>query len=284
MSKYEIKKENKDYDFILEERAHKGTRIKKWAVDIDDEIAMFKYEAKDHICSEACSEKIAYEIAKVLGYPCARIELAKDNENVIGVLNYIFSDKYKKPHTDIVAYLNPDDKSRNEFYTISNIKNKLDSINCYLFKEFIKILIFDALIGEQDRHEENWGITEIEGEFHISPLYDNGDSLLNYFKNEELAQKFYDGIKDFDSYINKSTTQIYKEDNTTKYKHFELIESLKNQYHDTIVLEIDNINKLTDEIIENIVNDIPDELLTKKHKEYIILYLIKRREILLSMR
>ena len=43
MSKYEIKKENKDYDFILEERAHKGTRIKKWAVDIDDEIAMFKY-------------------------------------------------------------------------------------------------------------------------------------------------------------------------------------------------------------------------------------------------
>ena len=54
----------------------------------------------------------------------------------------------------------------------------MDDIDADLFKDFIKIMIFDALIGEQDRHEENWGITEKEGKSFISPLYDNGDSLL----------------------------------------------------------------------------------------------------------
>ena len=44
------------------------------------------------------------------------------------------------------------------------------------------------------------------------------------------------------------------------------------------------LNKLTDIIIVNIVNKIPDELLTDKHKQYIIYYLKKRRDILLNIK
>ena len=49
-------------------------------------------------------------------------------------------------------------------------------------------MIFDALVGEQDRHEENWGIKKFENKYEISPLYDNGDSLLANFKNEDFAK------------------------------------------------------------------------------------------------
>ena len=75
---------------------------------------MFKYERDDYNCSEACSEKIAYEIANVLGYDCAKIELAFDDENRLGVLNYYFS-SFDTSHTDIIAYLNKDIKERNNF-------------------------------------------------------------------------------------------------------------------------------------------------------------------------
>ena len=51
---------------------------------------MFKYEREDYQCSKACSEKLSYEIAKILGYECARIELAEDEHNNLGVLNYFF--------------------------------------------------------------------------------------------------------------------------------------------------------------------------------------------------
>ena len=144
-------------------------------------------------------------------------------------------------------------------------------------------MVFDALIGEQDRHEENWGIEIENNRYKISPLYDNGCSLLKEFKNESYAENYYTNKKDFDSYIRRSKTIIYKEDNKHQYKHFELIEYLNERYPNIVQREIKNLNKLTDESIENIIYKIPDGLLTDNHKNYIIIYLKKRRDILLNI-
>ena len=168
-------------------------------------------------------------------------------------LNYDFILTPLIEHTDAVAFLNPNQMSRKEFYTISNIKRNLDSLNKNLFFEFLKIMIFDALVGETDRHEENWGLTKKNNEYYISPLYDNGCSLLNKFKNEDYAQKYYQDNLLFENYILKSKTYIYKENSSKRYKHFELIEYLIELY--------------------------PEEM----HKKYIIQYLKKRRDILLNM-
>ena len=282
MRYYKIKIETKDFNFINNDTILKGARRKKLGLDKNNKITMFKYEHENYECSEACSEKMAYEIAKVLGYKCAKIELGKDTENNIGVLNYLFSDREKSPHTDIVTYLNKESNERSEYYTVSNIKKALDEIDNSLFQGFIRIMVFDALIGEQDRHEENWGITEKNGKYSISPLYDNGDSLLREFKNKDMLKKFQNGERDFDAYINRSKTLIYKEDKKKRYKHFELIDFLNKNYHEMVKTEIDNLNKLTDNDIDLIVNRIPSELLTNGQKEYIICYLRKRRDILLN--
>ena len=282
MRYYKIKIETKDFNFINNDTILKGARRKKLGLDKNKKITMFKYEHENYECSEACSEKMAYEIAKVLGYKCAKIELAKDTENNIGVLNYLFSDREKSPHTDIVTYLNKESNERSEYYTVSNIKKTLDEIDKSLFQGFIRIMVFDALIGEQDRHEENWGIIEKNGKYSISPLYDNGDSLLREFKNKDTLKKFQNSKKDFDAYINRSKTLIYKEDKKKRYKHFELIDFLNKNYHEIVKTEIDNLNKLTDNDIDLIVNRIPSELLTNGQKEYIICYLRKRRDILLN--
>ena len=282
MRYYKIKIETKDFNFINNDTILKGARRKKLGLDKNKKITMFKYEHENYECSEACSEKMAYEIAKVLGYKCAKIELAKDTENNIGVLNYLFSDREKSPHTDIVTYLNKEGNERSEYYTVSNIKKTLDEIDNSLFQGFIRIMVFDALIGEQDRHEENWGITEKNGKYSISPLYDNGDSLLREFKNKDMLKNFQNGERNFDAYINRSKTLIYKEDKKKRYKHFELIDFLNKNYHEIVKTEIDNLNKLADNDIDLIVNRIPSELLTNGQKEYIICYLRKRRDILLN--
>ena len=282
MQKYEIKQVNKDFSFYDDFVNIKGTRRKRLITDNNNEIAIFKYEGENYECSEACSEKLSYEIAKVLGYKVAKIELAKDENDNIGVLNYIFSSKKIKEHTDAIDYLNINNEERKKYYTIANIKNRLDKLDVFLFKDFIKIMIFDALVGEQDRHEENWGITKQNDKYEISPLYDNGCNLLRAFKCEEYAEKYYNKIRDFDALIRKSTCIIYREDGK-RYKHFELIEELNKKYPNEIKYEIDNLNKLTDNIIEDLVNKIPNDLLTTKHKEYIIIYLRKRRDILLDI-
>ena len=235
------------------------------------------------MASESCSEKISYEIAKILGYDCAKIELAKDENGTLGVLNYLFVNSNTTEHIDAVAYLNIHEKEREKFYTLTNIKKTLDKLDKNLFKFFIRTMVFDALIGEQDRHEENWGVEKSENKYEFSPLYDNGCSLLRNFKDENYAKLYYNQEKDFDAYINRSKTMIYKEKSKSRYKHFELIELLKSKYSDIVIPELVNLKKLTDEIIKDIVFKIPDDLLTEKHKKYIVLYLIKRRNILLAM-
>ena len=283
--KYPIRKSNKDLKFLdlSYNNILKGSRTKRIVKDKNGNFAIFKYEMDAY--NEVCSEKLSYEIAKVLGYECARIELAIDDDCKVGVLNYLFIDllNNNEQHIDAVSYLNIYNQRREEYYKLSNIKIRLDNLNKDFFNSFIKILVFDALVGERDRHEENWGIISKNNKSEIAPLYDNGCNLLREFKNEKFANKFYDGIKDFDKYILRSKTAIYKENSKKRYKHFELINYLNEHYHSDTQKELKNLKKLTDDKIVEIVDMLPDSIITEKHKEYIIKYLLKRRDILISM-
>lgn len=126
MRKYPIKTSKRDFKFLETNYNTKGSRVKKLVIDNNGNKAFFKYEGKNYTASEACSEKMSYEIAKVLDYECAKIELAKDNKGNLGILNYLFIDIGTTEHIDAVSYLNIHDNERTKFYTISNIKKILD--------------------------------------------------------------------------------------------------------------------------------------------------------------
>lgn len=280
MIKYNIKRPNKDFIFIPEIN-NKGSRTKKTVLDMRTKRkAIFKYQKYN--CSEACSEKLSCEIAKVLEYDCAKIELAVDAEGNLGILNYLFVNLNEEEHMDAIAYIKKEKEERKEFYTLKNIKKCLDELDKNLFFQFLKIIIFDALVEEQDRHEENWGIITRNGQYKISPLYDNGCNLLREFYNQEVADKYYSGDRDFEAYIRRSKTAVYKEDGK-KYGHFELIKELYKIYPKQIKVEIENIKKLDDDKIDNIINKIPNKIINEKHKEYIKKYLKIRKRILIEI-
>lgn len=280
---YNIFKVGIDFYFLSNVSMNtKGTRYKRIARSREGENEIyFKYESYN--CSESCSEKMSFEIAKVLGYSCARIEFGEDEEGRIGILNYLFVNRQDEVHSDAISYINKEYSKRGEFYIISNIKRCLDEIDNELFKDFLKIMIFDCLVGETDRHEENWGITRVDGKYKLSPLYDNGCNLLRNFKNYSFAKKYYDKIRDFDSYIRGGKSVIYKENGKDRYNLFELIEYLYTMYPDIIRKEILNLEKLSDELIEKIVLQVPSKLLICEHKSFIIKYLKERKRILMSI-
>ena len=122
MKKYHIKKSKKDFKFLETNYNTKGSRTKRLIIDKYGNKAFFKYEGKDYLASEACSEKMCYEIAKILGYNCAKIELAEDDNGVLGILNYLFIDVNNTEHIDAISYLNINNEQRAHFYTISKIK------------------------------------------------------------------------------------------------------------------------------------------------------------------
>ncbi len=285
---YRIFQFGSNFQYAKERIILTGKRTKV-LVDVDKSKAILKYPPLNYNTSEIASEKIAYEIAKELGFECAKVELAQGEDGTMGILNFLFTSPPKITHTDAGAYLRAADSSaRNSFYTLSNIKNVLDSIDNHLFPGFIQIMVFDALIGEQDRHEDNWGILNDNGTLRISPLYDNGCSLVRDFADENKIAEYESGRKRFDDYINRSKTLPYKEPErlTTgesgHYKHFELIDRLIEDYPELTEGSLSRIASLSDEKINNIVVRIPAQLLTERHKAYIIKYIITRKQKLIE--
>ena len=97
--------------------------------------------------------------------------ILKEDEDLIEGIHYI-TNIYKTYDQDKFI-----DYNSNEPYSIKMIMNSLVKTN--LESDFLVIPIFDALIGNSDRHHSNWGIVKnkITGSIRISPLYDNGSLL-----------------------------------------------------------------------------------------------------------
>ena len=49
------------------------------------------------------------------------------------------------------------------------------------------MLTFDAFIGNEDRHENNFDVIVRDGKNYAPPIYDNGGSLLAWAMDEELT-------------------------------------------------------------------------------------------------
>lgn len=240
----------------------------------------FKYEKYE--CTEACSEKLSYEIAKKLKIGCATIEFAKDEDGVLGIISYLFIGK-KNSHTDAKAFFNANEFDRKKFCTISSIKKFLDIFGPNEFESFIEMMVFDALVGETDRHEENWGLTKEDGRYHFSPLYDNACNLLRDFKNPSISEPFYNKQKSLEDYIKKSKTCIYRENLQGRYKHFELIEKLLQDYPEMTYRNIYKLKKLSNLRIRIILDKLPYGVISDVHKQYIYKYIVMRKKVLLNM-
>lgn len=269
-------------------RPTKGARVKKLLDDTHRQRLVFlKYCAVDRDnkrrkSTELASEKIACEIAKVIGYKCADIELAKDQDGELCVLNYSFL----KPDESLIEFASEASISQNgcdrkEKYTIQGIKRILDTVDEKLYSEFIGLQVFDALIGESDRHEENWGYirTSKSSDIVLAPFYDNGDSLMHNI-NENRVEEYINDEAGFLRYIHKSKTKIL-DNNGHKIKHFQLIDHLISENPVFLRDELQKTKRLTDDIIKDIIYGIPDEYLPHNHKDILQRYISIRRDILL---
>ena len=123
-----------------------------------------KREQKDYQY-EFWSEIIACEIGSVLGFNMLKYDIAYKGDE-IGCLSESMITEGKNKLTEGVSYLtgfdsnyNPKHKDSKKQYSFQLIKNTLAFYKQEKFIEnIIQIIIFDSIIGNGDRHQENWGI------------------------------------------------------------------------------------------------------------------------------
>lgn len=285
-----------------------GSREKCWVINPKDGRSyFFKRSYKKQVIdykSEFWMEIIASKIGQMLGLEMVDYNIAKRGEALGCLCCHMCKEgetlvELTKMFTGYDEDYNPEKDQ--EAYTFDFVVKTLRHHNLEKHvARFIEVLVFDAIIGNQDRHQDNWGMImsisqqstktrrkilsfykRVEkkwSEARVAPIYDSGSSLGRELTEEKVKQMCTDKVQ-FDSYVRRGKPELRWED--VKISYNELIEKLLND------VEFGNktydiIKRLTDKfdeekvisIIENIDNALPTELnsqrLTADRKQFII--------------
>lgn len=142
-----------------------GTRAKCWVVNPSTGRLCFFKESHRNYDSEFWMEIIASKVGQSLGLNMLDYNIARQN-NLIGCLsdnmaeNGLELSELMKFFMGYDPTYNPDqkDKKNQERYTLSFIQKTLEHYGLgHHIERFIQVIVFDSIIGNQDRHQENWG-------------------------------------------------------------------------------------------------------------------------------
>jgi hypothetical protein len=154
-----------------------------------------------------------------------------------------------------------------------------------ILQGFVKLLGFDALVGNNDRHFYNWGvITDVAGRTkpRFSPVYDTARALFWNTTDaaiEEIAESRDANRKG--SFMSKYVERCYPKtgwDGVDQPNHFDLIKMIVS-HRPTLIPTLQSLNN--EQLAGNVQSLFEGEfstLLTEHRKEFIIKCIVERQK------
>ena len=121
---------------------------------------------------EFWSEIIASEIGIMLGFDVLRYDIAI-RENIVGCISKSMINQTSEELVEGGKYLqafdntfNPENVKERHQYSFELIVNALKEFQKQEhLSDLIEVIVFDALIGNSDRHQENWALVNVYSKF-----------------------------------------------------------------------------------------------------------------------
>lgn len=295
------------YNNYFIERESEGINTLFWLKDNDKKFLFKRVDAFD---LNKWGDLIVMELAKEVGIDCAIYRPAvfngetgfitesflKNNEKLINAKELMdleiknnFSDKITNKIKKLCSQSNS--RWRPDIYmSLNNYVDMIEIIDSNIFlsdleKERIKIslkklLCFDLITLQSDRHPENYGIIKKDNGYEFSPLYDNDASFCLGSKNilKKIEKYIYDvpRAKNYredilEMYHNFNSAFSYRDNDylTGKYGEKEIVinKKIRTSVDDIISLgdyEVKFIltqmcNKLSVDNLNRIINDLENK-------------------------
>lgn len=274
----------KEYDGASE---GSGRSEKVWLINPENnQVGLFKFK-KDENTTDHISECIAYQLACLLDIECAKFELGtyngregsmsyritNDNQSLVEGISFIVF-KYSQYDKDLLK-----DRASGKVYSLEMIK---ESIQYFLdFKDFLVIPLFDYLIGNTDRHQNNWAAIFENEDMHFSPLYDNSSSLCAYMSEKDLTACLGNDRMKWKSVVETKSRSIIRitSADVQKPTHLEVLEYIKeNYYEETKEIASRMISRITEKNIDKILDQYSDSQLLPNKKKVIKKFLLSKVE------
>ena len=155
-----------------------GTKPKRWLVDPDQQLWLFKRATENSTPAgtyqkgDDWAECIVAEVARQLGVPAAHVELAVIGHGELagpGIISrMVISEGESLVHgNELLAEfgVRAEHAKDRRGYTLGTVRTVLEQVeppagqaDLTAWEWFVGYLVLDALVGNTDRHQENWAV------------------------------------------------------------------------------------------------------------------------------
>jgi len=291
----------------------KGSREKQWILkplkgkSHDVEFFLFK-ESNKRYPAEFWAEIVASAVGELVGIVVPETYCAKLGDKYAALVKFFLKiewdlaqKRFQQLDTlfhggDLIMGIDPAfDRKKGETHNIFLVERIFsEMIPNNLFEQFLKILVFDAIIGNTDRHQDNWGFIQDNktNEIRLAPAFDNSTSLGSELIEQKIAGYLAkDGVK-LKQYILKGRAHMRWSDNgvdLVRLNHFDLLGKIAaNDVKAKIIIgHIKAMTQFSDDQIENILDgfgkikiDNPIYCLSKERRDFMKRNICLRRDLL----
>ncbi len=276
----------------VQHKTYAGANGKKISVLLDGERYMLKFPGKalvnkDMSYANSCvSEYIGSHIFNILGIPAQETRLGtymvEGKEKIVVACKDFTSpgitlqDFASLKNTIIDSEHNGYGTELEDILETIQEQNTIDSddLKCFFWDMFV----VDALIGNWDRHNGNWGFlyNELTDESKIAPIFDCGSSIFPQ-ADEALMKLVLTDRSELDARIFNRPLSALKIDNK-KINYFDFITSLQNEDCNEALKRM--LPKVDMQKIENLIDETP--YITDLQKDFYKTMLWARKERILD--
>ena len=197
------------------------------------------------------------------------------------------------------------DKQRGQadhhFRNIVNTIEKWFPVDKVPEREFLRIVgyfVFDALVGNTDRHHENWGVVlkpvmlppteegakpQVRLQVTLAPTFDHGSSLGRELLDNRARQMLADPHA-MNRYIRKATGGIFENEQASKgLSPMALVELMAANYPELVKPWRDRIAALPADFAVPLVEGIPASCMSAVSREFVLAFLSTSRKTIVSI-
>lgn len=255
---------------------------------------LFK-KSKKYYPEEYWMEIFAYHFGDLINVPVPPTFVAYNSKTTeVGALSEWFYRPLEEklvPGGDLLQSVDPQfDRKKGKEHNFLSVVDLLGNLGNNLINDFVKILTLDALIGNTDRHQDNWGVVEgVHGvKLSMAPAFDNGSSMGREIPESDFA-KYYADSQLLHRFIDKGKPHIkWSADIAHKNRdnHAELLKRILHAFpalKPNIASCLEFSKNQLEDIMEKLVKFDITHPLTQKRADFMVHLLMCRQTNLKSL-
>ena len=258
-----------------------GTKEKFWVKNSEEDIKqLFKIGREG--TGENWAEKVASDLAELIGLPHAHYELAQYETRLGSLCDSLVSDDERLIHGNelmvkIVDSNYPADQTyKVRDYKIETVLSLVKQMEKHFdikdaLSDFIGYIVFDCLKANQDRHHENWGfIIAANGKIRLSPTYDHAAGFGCRVSAEEAKKRLVTNDEKYkvEAFCKRAKTPFYSSKSTGRLSTLEACRAASRFDKDAFCYWVDKVAALKLQDIEKIIHKIPVEIMEETIKVF----------------